>query len=873
MKHVFTYSWRAATRLLCLLLLASRSLLAQFCPIRNDYSVGDGTVSVAMGDINADGRLDIVAANERTMNITVLLAQPAGGYTTVNYDLGIAPNDVALGDVNGDGRLDIATANYDNDNVTVLLSQATGGYARTDYPVGDTPFSVALGDINADGRADIVTANADGNTVTVLLAQLTGDYAPTSYAVDNSPRDVALGDVNGDRRIDIVTANANGNTITALLGQATGGYTRIDYPVGFGPFSVALGDVNSDERLDIVTANAGNVTVTVLLSQPTGGYSPTTYAVDDDPYSVALGDVNADGLVDIITANFNNSSVTLLLGQATGGYARADYPVGEAPVRLVTGDVNADGRVDIVTANLNGDNVTVLLNSVPVSITRQPPSRLAVCTGQPVSVSVGTSGTVSTYQWYKGGEVLTDQTSSTLRLSNTTTANSGSYLVVITGCTSATSTAFDLTINPIPTVSVSPSATTVCQGQGATFSAQGANTYQWQGPNNFSSSANPLTVTATGTYSVTGTSAQGCLASATATLVVNPLPIISVSPSATTICQGQSATFAAQGTANTYQWRGPNGFTSSANPITVSTPGTYSVTSTNAQGCSASATATLTVNPLPSTPSLRTPTNQPGQLYPEGKNNTTLPQYAGNVTLIGDACPNGTIRWSGPNNTTGTGNITLPTNQTGTFVYQALCQVGQCTSAPTSATVTVVKDKLRVVAPLFDCATNQLTLRTTGGNGKTIEYHIASITNGWSSANPVTVSSKDFRRDFDIDARQKESDNTGYDHAQELDDYELPRCGGARLATWEELVEAPLSVTVLGNPVTGQTVEVEVRGAEGQPLSLGIVDTQGRLVSEQRVEQAVALEQRRLVLGGQAGLLLLRVSTPTQQRVVKLIRP
>jgi hypothetical protein len=249
-----------------------------------------------------------------------------------------------------------------------------------------------------------------------------------------------------------------------------------------------------------------------------------------------------------------------------------------------------------------------------------------------------------------------------------------------------------------------------------------------------------------------------------------------------------------------------------------------------------------------------------------------VPQYSGTVTLVGGACPGGTLRWSGPNNTSGTGNITLSTTQTGTFVYQAICQVGQYISPPTSATLTVLKDKLRVVAPLFDCATNQLTLRTSGGNGKPIEYHIASITNGWSATNPVSVSSKDFRRDFDIDARQKESDNTGYDYAQELDDYELPRCGSARLPVGEEQVEVPLTVQVLGNPVEGQTVEVEVGGAAGQPLSLRLVDIKGQPLDEQHRPAAQAVERVRLRVGAGAGLYLLQVSTPSQHQTLKVLK-
>jgi predicted outer membrane repeat protein len=86
-------------------------------------------------------------------------------------------------------------------------------------------------------------------------------------------------------------------------------------------------------------------------------------------------------------------------------------------------------------------------------------------------------------------------------------------------------------------------------------------------------------------------------------------------------------------------------------------------------------------------------------------------------------------------------------------------------------------------------------------------------------------------------------------------------------------VEVPLSVTVLGNPAVGSHLRVDVRGAEGQPLHLQLTNASGALVNEQRVEQAATVERQTLELGRQpAGILLLRVSTPSQTRIVKVVQ-
>ena len=93
---------------------------------------------------------------------------------------------------------------------------------------------------------------------------------------------------------------------------------------------------------------------------------------------------------------------------------------------------------------------------------------------------------------------------------------------------------------------------------------------------------------------------------------------------------------------------------------------------------------------------------------------------------------------------------------------------------------------------------------------------------------------------------------------------------GARLGTGSEV---PLTVTVLGNPVVGKTVSVEVRGAEGQSLRLQLSDERGHLVSDQVVERAGLVERQVLSLGHQSGgILLLRVSTPSQYQTIKLVK-
>src|SRR5437867_872145 len=81
----------------------------------------------------------------------------------------LPPRSVAIGDLNADGKPDLAVANYASDGVSVLLGYGNGSFGpQTEYPVGSWPLSVAMGDLNADGRPDLALPISRGSTVAVL---------------------------------------------------------------------------------------------------------------------------------------------------------------------------------------------------------------------------------------------------------------------------------------------------------------------------------------------------------------------------------------------------------------------------------------------------------------------------------------------------------------------------------------------------------------------------------------------------------------------------------------------------------------------------------------------------------------------------------
>src|SRR2546426_980193 len=126
-----------------------------------------------------------------------------------DFAAGRSPDSVAVGDFNGDGKLDLAVANRGSNDVSVLLGNGDGTFqAALTFAAGSGPSSVAVGDFNGDGKLDLAVASRGSSLVSVLLGNGDGTIqAALTFAVRTGTSSVAVGDFNGDGKLDLAVAN------------------------------------------------------------------------------------------------------------------------------------------------------------------------------------------------------------------------------------------------------------------------------------------------------------------------------------------------------------------------------------------------------------------------------------------------------------------------------------------------------------------------------------------------------------------------------------------------------------------------------------------------------------------------------------------
>ena len=422
--------------------------------------LGNGNAqSVAVGDFNGDGLPDVALntpGSPANPAVEVLLGKGDGSFQPNHLILpvGQIPLSVAAGDFDHNGALDLVTANS-NGTVSVLLGNGGGSFRpRVDLAVGAAPRAVAVGDFNGDGLLDVATAQQLSNTVSVLLGHGDGTFArPLVFAASGqdftfTPSSIAVGDVNGDGRSDLVINLIGGeDSVVSQLGVLLGnGNGTFQAPILQSPETtggdgdVALGDFNNDGRLDAAVGGQAALPdgLTVFTGNGDGTFgvpfqSPQRFSTGgNDPFGVAAADLNGDGLVDLVAANSSSSNVGVLLNTSTPVTAAA------TTTTLSTSTATAVfGQIETLTATVSSQAGTpigtvffrdgnTLLGSAPLDAAGQATI--------PTSLGIGTHALTASFSGVTGfAESTSAATAVTVNRASTTVAVGSSVNPAVTG--------------------------------------------------------------------------------------------------------------------------------------------------------------------------------------------------------------------------------------------------------------------------------------------------------------------------------------------------------------------------------------------------------------------------------------------------------
>ncbi len=329
------------------------------------FSLSYSPTSVAVGDLNGDGRPDLVVTESGSSAVTVFLGQGNGGFAGgVAYSAGIQPGNVLLADVNGDGKLDAIVADNGSGSVQVLLGNGDGTFGKpVSYPAIANPAALVLGNFDGKGQIDLAVAGPSG--MVVLLNDGSGHFAaPLQIALASAPISIAVGDFNSDGHDDLAVGNADG-ALSILLGDGTGHFNALA-PMSVGTASltsIAAADFNGDGKPDMAVTQANSSTVTVLLGNGDGTFaSGVTYKVTNTPGFVTVADMNGDSRIDLITVSPTANTFSILLGNGDGTFQSSlDFVSGHSPVAAVVGDFNGDGHPDLAIINSQDMSIGVPL--------------------------------------------------------------------------------------------------------------------------------------------------------------------------------------------------------------------------------------------------------------------------------------------------------------------------------------------------------------------------------------------------------------------------------------------------------------------------------------------------------------------------------
>jgi len=352
---------------------------------KQDFTIGGQPYLVSIEDIDGDGKSDLAVANGSSNTVSVIRNTSTSGIISfaakVDLATGTAPESASIGDIDGDGKPDLVVPNNGSNTVSVIRNTSTSGIisfaAKVDLATGANPtHPVSIDDIDGDGKPDLAVANWSSNTVSVIRNTSTSGNLSFAAKVDlttgTNPVFVSIGDIDGDGKPDLAVVNYNSSTVSVLRNTSASGIVsfaaKVDFTTGTNPYSVSIGDIDGDGKADLVVANNGSNTISVIRNTSTSGTVSFAAKVDFTtgaaPLSVSIGDIDGDGKPDLAAANSGSNTVSVIRNTSTSGTvsfaSKVDFITGASPYSVSIGDIDGDGKPDLAVTDQGNNTVSVI---------------------------------------------------------------------------------------------------------------------------------------------------------------------------------------------------------------------------------------------------------------------------------------------------------------------------------------------------------------------------------------------------------------------------------------------------------------------------------------------------------------------------------
>ncbi|HEY1024867.1 MAG TPA: Calx-beta domain-containing protein [Sphingobacteriaceae bacterium] len=392
-----------------------------------DYSTGNGSTAVSSGDLDGDGKPDMIVSSGNSGAFSIFRNSSMNGEISFEPKIDIAatghPENIFVNDFDGDGKPDLAIPNFSANTVSIYRNNSTGSLisfdSAVDFSTEVNPTGVAVADFDGDGKNDLVVLNSGSNSLSAFKNNSDkGNISflrQATYKTGSGPSGPATGDLNGDGKPDLAVANFSSNTVSIFMnssGSDSVAFTQpIDVPTASMPNDVLIADANNDGLPDLIVPSGAGI-VSVFKNTASG---PSITGV-----SAAI--VCPGSVVTITGANLGGATVVMF-----GGTPAASFSVvSSTTIRAVAGS-GTSGNVEVITPGGTATFQGMTITPVPAIIAD---GSTTFAPGGTVLLSAST-GNGYIYRWRRDGTVIDGATSQ-----NYTATQSGSYSVeiVISDC-------------------------------------------------------------------------------------------------------------------------------------------------------------------------------------------------------------------------------------------------------------------------------------------------------------------------------------------------------------------------------------------------------------------------------------------------------